>query len=134
MDSGEDERSFMRSLHRCLGAPLSPDGVMFLALEGCREVGGTGGGVGDASPGRTQLRLFLGKAISAAMAISALKSSSLIDDVVHPELESRSAPAPSSSAPRVERVIARGKFGAKADRTLALSLRESRPCGSSEED
>lgn len=55
VDRGDDECSRNRSFHFCRASLSLPEGVVRLELEGCRDVGGTGGGVGDASFGRTQL-------------------------------------------------------------------------------
>ena len=84
--------------------------------------------MGDASPGRTQLRLCLGNAISAA------RSDSVMDSEVESYSESASSAPHLSSASRFDLVTARGKEGAKAERTLALSLRGSRGGGSTDDD
>jgi hypothetical protein len=67
--------------------------------------------VGDASFGITQERSCLGRAISSASSISALRSmlEELSDDVSHLSLSA-------SSSARVDRVMTRGKLGAKVER------------------
>jgi hypothetical protein len=71
-----------------------------------------GGGVGDASFGRTQERSWRGRAISSASSISALRSmlEELSDEVSHLSLSA------SSSFARVDRVMTRGKLGANVER------------------
>jgi hypothetical protein len=83
-------------------------GVLARWLEACRcEGGAVGGGVGDASLGSTHERSCRGRAISSASSISASRSSlELLSEEV----------SQSSLSPNVERVTARGKFGAKVER------------------
>ena len=86
-----------------------------------------GGGVGEASLGRTQERSWRGRAISTASSISvsasrwsSLSSEELLsEDVV--QLSSLS-----SSGARVERVMARGKLGANEDLKRRLMRFEER--------
>ena len=86
-----------------------------------------GGGVGEASLGRTQERSWRGRAISTASSISvsasrwsSLSSEELLsEDVV--QLSSLS-----SSGARVERMMARGKLGAKEDLKRRLMWFEER--------
>ena len=77
-----------------------------------------GGGVGDASFGRTQERSCRGRAISSASSISASRSAAL-------ELLSEEVSQSSLSA-RVDFVRARGKFGAKVERMRWLRRLEER--------
>ena len=63
VDSGEEECSLKRFFHLCR-ASLSLDELR-LVVDGWRDVGGAGGGVGEASLGNTQLLSFRGRAISA---------------------------------------------------------------------
>jgi hypothetical protein len=98
-------------------------GVLARWMEGRRfEGGAVGGGVGDASFGRTQERSCLGRAISSASSISAWRSmlEELSDEVSHLSL------SPSSSGARVERVMTRGKLGAKVERMRWLNRLDER--------
>ena len=95
-------------------------GVLERWNEGRRcELGAVGGGVGDASFGRTHERSCLGRAISSASSISALR---LVDE----GLGEQSVQLSSSSPTRVERVMARGKLGAKVERMRWLRRFEER--------
>ena len=89
-------------------------------LEGCRcEGGAVGGGVGEASFGRTQERSCRGRAISSASSISASRSAAAL------ELLSEDVSQSSLSA-RVDFVMARGKLGAKVERMRWLRRLEER--------
>lgn len=102
-------------------------GVLTRWLEGRRcEGGAVGGGVGDASFGRTQERSCRGSAISSASSISASRSAAAL------ELLSEEVSQSSLSA-RVDFVMARGKFGAKVERMRWLRRLEER-VGWMEED
>jgi hypothetical protein len=77
-----------------------------------------GGGVGEASLGRTQERSWRGRAISTASSISApssRRSSSSEELLSEDVVQFSSLSSVLSSAARVERVMARGKLGAKED-------------------
>ena len=96
-------------------------------LEGCRcEGGAVGGGVGEASFGRTQERSCRGRAISSASSISASRSAAAL------ELLSEDVSQSSLSA-RVDFVMARGKLGANVERMRWLRRLEER-VGWMEED
>ena len=114
------------------GFGLRPDrlelGVLVRWLEGRRcEVGAVGGGVGDASFGSTHDRSCLGRAISSASSIWAWR---LTDEGLGEQSVQLSS---FSSAARVERVMARGKFGAKVERMRWLRRLEEQ-VGSREDD
>jgi hypothetical protein len=97
-------------------------GVLARWIEGRRfEGGAAGGGVGDASFGMTQERSCLGRAISCASSISALRSmlEELSDEVSHLSLSA-------SSFARVDRVMTRGKLGANVERMRWLKRLDER--------
>ena len=87
-----------------------------------------GGGVGEASFGRTHERSCRGRAISSASSISASRSAAA------PALELLSDEVSQSSlSARVDFVMARGKLGAKVERMRWLRRLEER-VGWMEED
>lgn len=113
-----------------IGTESAEVGVAVLARwleDGWRcEGGAVGGGVGDASFGRTQDLSCLGSAISSASSISASRSPAAL------ELLSEDVSQSSLSA-RVDFVIARGKLGANVERMRWLRRLEER-VGWREED
>lgn len=111
------------------GAERAEVGMLARWLEeGWRCEGGAvvGGGVGDASFGRTQERSCRGRAISSASSISASRSAAAL------ELLSEDV-SQSSLWAKVDFVMARGKLGAKVERMHWLRRLEER-VGWMEED
>jgi len=130
--SGEIEREEEEAVVQGFGLRTTTEraelGVVLARwLEGCRcEGGAVGGGVGEASLGRTHERSCRGRAISSASSISASTSAAAL------ELLSEEVSQSSLSA-RVDFVMARGKLGAKVERMRWLRRLEER-VGWMEED